>query len=130
MKICVSVKRALCVSLLWSATSAFAYAPFAKFDCGMYRVHGRLKLNAQGQFVLSIQENSPSQYELILLGGSFEEKMRFVGSEITAEVYVPKKIEDNTKPLSLFQRWVKKSSDDVVVKTAELPCDQHHRFKR
>ncbi|MBL7671556.1 MAG: hypothetical protein JNM39_13815 [Bdellovibrionaceae bacterium] len=74
-----------------------------ELGCGIYDLHGTLVINSSGHFILKIQEDSYSPIEILLLGGSYSDKLRRRNTQVTAKVYVPKIITDNNAPIVYLQ---------------------------
>lgn len=130
MKILSNVKQALFISLFLMTFESQGFSVVPQMGCGLYLVQGTIGLNNQQSFVLRVQENTSSPYELILLGGDSEEKMRRMGQPITAEVYAFKPIKGNNNPTVLFQRYSDKSlkAQSPVVLLKEESCGQRSRY--
>jgi hypothetical protein len=79
-------------------------SPQVTFECGVYSVRGWLQQNERGAFLLVIGKGTSSPFELELLGGDFDSKLRNLGSEIEAEIYVPNPIKNPNRPFVFLQR--------------------------
>lgn len=125
MKISNGVKMALLISIfLLAPLKAFSYSILPDFDCGSYLVRGTLGLNNRGSFTIKIQANTSSPYELILLGGDFDQLRSLIGLPVTAEIYVFKPVKSNNDPVVVFQKWGADllSAEDPVFKVREGRC--------
>lgn len=124
-----NVKLALLISLGFSQ-AAFAFSPVPKFTCGTYHVQGILNLNSRGSFVLTVQANTASPYELILLGGIAENKMNFVGQPVAVEIYAFHELKSNNDPSVFFRGWVTmpKNPNEPVMKIADEPCGKAEKY--
>ncbi len=92
-----------------------------QFECGRYRVQGKLILNQENYFILSVRNGTSSPFELILFGGDFDSKLKSVGSLISTQIYVPRKIASQVLPVAYlisvgpYQQenpWVSKTKDE------------------
>lgn len=100
-----NVKILVLISMVLIAISGQSYAASIapKLQCGLYEIHGTLTINSNGHFILKAQENSYSPIEVLVLGGSFSDKMRRRNTHVRALVYVPKAITDNNGPFVYLQ---------------------------
>lgn len=99
------------ITLFVSLASASASNTYPSMGCGLYELNGTLASNSMGQFVLKMQELSYAPLEVILLGGSFSERLKRRGTQVKAVVYVPRLIESNNAPFAYLQKI---SSPDVT----------------
>lgn len=98
-----------------SSSSAFAQDFPPHFGCGTYLVRGHLGMGDSVHSVLTLQYQSSSPFELILLGGDQAEKLDHVGKDITVRIYVPQPIDGNDSPFVFLQEIVEDPDDNKVV---------------
>ncbi|MEK6704898.1 MAG: hypothetical protein AABZ06_03845 [Bdellovibrionota bacterium] len=129
-----NVKNLLLISIaLFLSNSAFGKeGVFPSFACGQYRVIGQLTINSTSHFVLTLNEGSYSPFEIILLGGSFSEKMARRNTKVEVEFYVPKEITGRNRPfvylrkLSSVPAELHQSLQKIEVKA----CGLNHLFEQ
>ncbi|HWU44290.1 MAG TPA: hypothetical protein VN132_12655 [Bdellovibrio sp.] len=94
-----SVKTALLISFIFAVSTASAKMEvIPHLSCGDYLVRGHLVFTRSGDFILRWREKTSSPFELILLGGDPEEKLKNSNSNVVAKVSVNRKIESNNHP--------------------------------
>ncbi len=96
----------LITSFIASEVHAEDFAIRPELECGIYEAYGTIYLNNQNEFIMAIQKNTSSPYELILLGGDFKRKLISIGLETAVSVYVYKKLKSNNPPYVLFQNFL------------------------
>ena len=94
-----------------------------QFDCGEYLVQGKLILNKENTFVLSVKNGTSSPFELILLGGDFDSKLTAAGKFVGVQVYVPQRITSQKLPYTyLISIRSFKTSNPWVTKIKTSKC--------
>jgi hypothetical protein len=114
-----------------SLLAAATWRPHPELGCGTYLVRGVLNTNSQGDFILSVQKNTMSPYELIILGGRIETKLESLHTMVTLRVYVPRLISTPEAPFVFFQDFERPSLGTEVpyrLLKAER-CGDESRFK-
>lgn len=122
--------------LLIISLSVISVPTFAKgnvrpiFNCGIHKIIGQLSLNQSGQFILTANKGSYSPFEIILLGGSFSEKMSRRDTKVEADVYVPKKIDSNNAPFVYLQKIASVSDIKNTKEVESMKCNINEYFKQ
>lgn len=111
----VSIALFLMFMSLADEANSFSIRP--NYDCGEYLVHGKLVMTQSGKFVLEVQRNSSSPYELILVIEpsphlSIENCLEQRNTNIEAKIQVIKPIHDNKNPVVLLKGISEKSTFD------------------
>lgn len=104
-----------------------------ELECGIYELNGTLSINSNGQFILKIQENSYSPIEVLIVGGSYSDKLRRRNTEVKANVYVPKPITDNNAPVVYLQKLMSPESsktDRQIYLSKKMDCNISDYFKQ
>ncbi len=92
-----------------SSADQFLLAP--NFDCGLYTFNGYFTLRNDNLFSLIIQKDTTSPYELLIIGGNFDEKMSMINTAQTIQLEIRKPIHSNTRPLTFY--YGKKKDQNV-----------------
>ncbi len=116
------------VSPLFVAADVWGFSNLPDLKCGTYKLHGRLGMNNQSQFVLTMQNHTSSPYELIVLGGDPSQKMNFLNSDVSIEAYVYRPLNSNNAPFVLFQKWSPSISQEPVTLLKSEHCGSRDRF--
>lgn len=102
------------------------------FDCGLYQISGFLKVNSQKHFILTVNNNTTSPFEFILLGGSFTERLSRNKTMVETTVYTPKEIINNNTPI-VYLRNIN-SYQPGISKTfqmlSKMACGKKQLFKQ
>lgn len=107
--------------------------PEPDLECGDYWGQGNLRLNNQGEYVLTFNESSSSPSEVITLGGAIKEKHEKLGAKVAVEFYVPRPIKSNQQPYVFFQKFVPivhEIDKDFVRRLAKKKCNDLARFRQ
>lgn len=93
----LSVKKALCISLMFCLAPSIVYAQvFPALSCGEYLFKGSLRYSELGLFVLRVRTNTSSPIELILSGMDFETGFDHT-EQVLAKVRIVHEITSNDK---------------------------------
>ncbi len=101
---------------------------FSELECGIYEAQGVVKINNQNDFVLSIKHKTFSPFELIILGGSINEKWEHLNTLARIRFYVPYPIKAKTPPYVFVQSFQKPDFSVIPQNHLRLieksPCGQ------
>lgn len=124
------VKIAL-FNLMMLSQTLHAFSTTAEMPCGTYKVQGVLAINNQNMFVLKVQANTSSPYELLVFGGKAEEKFRQLGDLVAMKVYVNQPIRGGAYPFVLFEQWAAPNLDPAkaVIRLHEKACGLKNTYK-
>ncbi len=115
---------------LWASLIAPIYP---KLDCGTYVVSGKLDYSPIGHYRLTLNDKSTSRFELLLLGGSFDERWRGERQRVKMEVYIPREIKDHNEPFVFFQKLLderpKLSDVDNLKLMKKEACNLKEKFR-
>lgn len=137
-----SIEAAIFVALALLAARAgakeVALVPVPKLECGTYQGRGRLRTNARGDYLLSLNEKTDSPSELILLGGDIDTLVARTGGRVTVEFYVPQPIDGSDRSFVFLQAFVKPGKDsrtpssenDYIDLSKREPCGDRSRLKQ
>ena len=102
------LNKIILVLLIVAVNSAEAFSVKPQMPCGTYHVSGWLRFNSRGHAVIRIQENTSSEYELLLLAPDLGQLLLNRDTMISAEVFVGREITSNQKPFVVFKKWLPK----------------------
>ena len=128
-----NVKRLFLISLVVgaSASAAIRQMTLPKLECGIYRASGKVLRNSAGQYLLTMNPDTDSPAEFLLLGGDFDERFDRVGSRTTTEFYVPQPILTNEAPFVFVQSFgaAPEAKDDGVELLKKHRCGDQAKFE-
>lgn len=109
---------------------ALEWSPRPNLNCGTYILNGQIRLNEQGHYVLVMRPDSPSAFDVVLLGGDQIQLMDRQGTLVAAKVYFPQPSQDNRVSMAYLEdiRTGDPRQHNPVRLQAEA-CGQKDRFR-
>ena len=106
------------------------WSPRPQLNCGTYVLNGQIRLNEQGHYVLVVRPDSPSAFDVVLLGGDQIQLMDRQGTLVAAKVYFPQPSQDNRVAMAYLEdiRKGDPRQHNPVRLQAEA-CGQKDRFR-
>ncbi|MCB0367172.1 MAG: hypothetical protein H6624_04550 [Bdellovibrionaceae bacterium] len=109
---------------------AIEWSPRPALNCGTYVLNGQIRLNEQGQYVLVMRADSPSAFDVVLLGGDQVKLIDAQETLVAAKVYFPQPSQDNRVSMAYLEdiRNGDPRQQNPVLLQLES-CGQMERFK-
>lgn len=138
MKLSVVAKTSLWASLwivqgitqAWGVPKRVPSVPPPDLECGLYRAQGVVQTNRHGHFVLVIHFDTPSPFEVRILGGDLKKRIERLGLVTTIQFYVPNPFRKNPKQSVYLQKFeaLERENEDYVELLEKLPCGDRRRY--
>ncbi len=132
MRLSKNAKILCLINLVFAfgAAAAVRQTTLPKLECGFYKASGKVLQNSAGQFLLTMNPDSDSPAEFLILGGDFDSRFDRIGTRTTAEFYVPQPIETNEAPFVFLQQFgaLPETRDDGVELLKKHRCGDSSKF--
>lgn len=115
------------VFMFSNLASAVSFEPTT--ECGIYQVRGKLSFDNNDNLTIRIPGGTPS--ELILVGKGLEKAISKEGEEISAEIFVPAKIDGSRRPFVELKKFLPEmiDSNKPVVMVSKKSCKNEVEIK-
>ncbi len=112
----------LCTFNAYSSSLRFDHAK--KISCGRCEINGMLKRNRNGQFIVQLYGKTPWPLEFVLLGGDISDKLTYLNTPVSAEVYVPKAGKASAIQLVALKKLAlnRTNAPEQIIQKSELKC--------
>lgn len=92
---------------------------------------GKLTRNEKGGYVITMNSDSYSPFELLLLGGSIDDKEERLGTRVAVELYLPREKKKAGPPPAFLQKFANlpvNTMVDSLKLLKEEKCQDRARF--